>query len=308
MLSDQIVKQLEVPTSVVDVMLDTDAYNEIDDQFAIAYALLSPERMRVVGICAAPFFNRRSTSPQDGMERSYDEILKLLSLMNKPELSSIVYRGSEAYLSNEQTPISSPAAEQIVSAAREHSPENPLYVVALGALTNVASAILLDKKAMTENTVIVWLGGHSLECEHTKEFNMHQDVAAARVLFGCGAPLVQLPCQGVVSDLKSTEPELRYWLEKKNPLADYLMNNTIEYQKARAGSAWSKVIWDVSAVAWLMNEKNQMMASRIIPSPIPQYDFHYSFDFNRHPIRYVYRVNRDAIFTDLFKKLQNAEG
>ena len=37
---------------------------------------------------------------------------------------------------------------------------------------------------MVENTVIVWLGGHALECEHTKEFNMQQDVAAARVVFG----------------------------------------------------------------------------------------------------------------------------
>lgn len=304
MLNEQLVKQLKAPTSMADMILDTDAYNEIDDQFAIAYALLSPEKIHVEGICAAPFFNRRSSGPQDGMERSYDEILKLLALMNKEDMVDLVYRGSTAYLPDEQTPVLSPAAEQIVAAAQKHSYENPLYVVALGALTNVASAILLDKKAMTENTVIVWLGGHALECEHTKEFNMQQDVAAARVVFGCGAPLVQLPCVGVVSDLKSTEPELRFWLEGKNPLADYLMNNTIEYQKARAGSAWSKVIWDISAVAWVLDAECRMMASRIIPSPIPQYDHHYSTDFNRHPIRYVYRVNRDAIFTDLFRKLQ----
>ena len=304
MLNERIVKSLSSPKGIVDVMLDTDAYNEIDDQFAIAYALLSPEKIRVVGICAAPFFNRRSNGPEDGMEKSYDEILKLLALMNKEDMVDRVYRGSTAYLPDEKTPVSSVAAERIVAAAREHSPEQPLYVVALGALTNVASAILMDLNAMKENTVVVWLGGHALECEHTREFNMQQDVAAARVLFGCGVPLVQLPCVGVVSDLKSTEPELRFWLEGKNPLADYLMNNTIEYQKARAGSAWSKVIWDISAVAWVLDEECRMMSSRLIPSPIPQYDHHYSQDFNRHPIRYVFRVNRDAIFTDLFRKLQ----
>ena len=32
-------KNLEAPTRIVDAVLDTDAYNEIDDQFAIAYLL-----------------------------------------------------------------------------------------------------------------------------------------------------------------------------------------------------------------------------------------------------------------------------
>ena len=47
-------KNLEAPTRIVDAVLDTDAYNEIDDQFAIAYLLKNQDRIRIRGFCAAP--------------------------------------------------------------------------------------------------------------------------------------------------------------------------------------------------------------------------------------------------------------
>ena len=52
----------------VRIVLDTDTYNEIDDQFAVVYSLLSPEKIDVEAIYAAPFFNSRSSGPGDGME------------------------------------------------------------------------------------------------------------------------------------------------------------------------------------------------------------------------------------------------
>lgn len=72
-------------------MLDTDAYNEIDDQFAILYAMLSPEKIDLQAIYAALFYNGRSSSPADGMEKSYQEILKICGLTGRdPEASSSV--------------------------------------------------------------------------------------------------------------------------------------------------------------------------------------------------------------------------
>ena len=75
MTQEQYLKNLMPPTGTVDVLLDTDAFNEIDDQFAISYLLLAKEKLNTVGICAAPFFNSLSDGPADGMEKSYDEIL-----------------------------------------------------------------------------------------------------------------------------------------------------------------------------------------------------------------------------------------
>ena len=306
---EQYLKNLRVPEGPVDVILDTDAYNEIDDQFAIAYLLLSKEKLNTVGICAAPFLNKKSTSPADGMEKSYAEILKILQLMGRKDTEAFVFHGSENYLPDEETPVVSPAARMMAERARLYSPEKPLYILAIGAITNVASAILLDREAMTQNTVVVFLGGHSLDWPDTKEFNMRQDIAAARVVFESQVPLVMLPCAGVVSELRTTGPELRLWLENANPLADYLYRNTVkEAESYAAGTAWSRCIWDVSTVAWLLNDRNNMMRAYEIPAPVIEYSAHYSTPRNRHRIGYVFTVNRDAIFTDLFEKLRRAQG
>lgn len=58
--------------------VSSDLFNEVDDQFAPAYALRSPE-LSVEAIYAAPFYKARSESPKNGMEKSYGEILRLLA-------------------------------------------------------------------------------------------------------------------------------------------------------------------------------------------------------------------------------------
>lgn len=300
----QYLRNLTPPAKPVDVVLDTDAFNEIDDQFAISYLLKCGDKLNVKGICAAPFFNHHSTGPDDGMEKSYQEILKLLKLMDRQALESLVYRGSEQYLPNEQTPVISPAAKFMAELSKNYSPENPLYIVAIGAITNVASAILLEPE-MTQRCVVVWLGGHGTHISRgASEFNMQQDIPAARIVFGCGIPLVQLPCFGVVDRFSTSRYELAHWLKGKNPLCDYLYENTVaEAESYAAGKPWTRVIWDVTAVAWLMNEKMPFMRQRLIPSPVPQYDKHYSLEPDRHLISYVYEVDRDALFEELFKRL-----
>ncbi|GAB1453609.1 hypothetical protein MASR2M47_36650 [Draconibacterium sp.] len=52
------------------MVLDTDTYNEVDDQFALAYALLSPDKIDLQAIYAAPFHNDRSENAGDGMEKA----------------------------------------------------------------------------------------------------------------------------------------------------------------------------------------------------------------------------------------------
>ncbi len=296
-----LLRKLQHPEGKVDVVLDTDAYNEIDDQYAIAYMLKHGEKLNVQAIFAAPFFNENSSDPMDGMEKSYQEILHLLELMAREEMKPKVFRGSEQYLTDEKTPVYSAAAERLCELAMEHSVDQPLYVVGIGAITNVASAILMNPEII-DRMVLVWLGGHALHWPDTKEFNMYQDVTAARVVFGCGVPLVQLPCMGVVSAFAVSEAELNYWLKGKNDLCDYLVQHTIDAMPKSAGKPWSRTLWDVTAVAWLTGN---FMESVLIPSPIPEYDNHYGSDVTRHFIRYVYNINRDALIRDLIEKLAN---
>ena len=303
---EDIIRRLEPVQGRVDAVLDTDAFNEIDDQFALAYLLAYPERVNLLAITAAPFFNERSTSPEDGMLKSYDEIIKVSRLCGRNDAKELAYLGARKYLPDGNTPVDSPAARRIAELALQHGADEPLYVVAIGAITNVASALLMEP-AINNRIVVVWLGGHSLEWPDTAEFNMRQDVAAARVVWKSAVPLVMLPCQGVVSAFSVSGPEFEAWLIGKNGKCTYLAQNAISSMAFCQHRPWSRVLWDVCAAAYLVNDNERFLRSRLIRAPFPQYDNHYSqTEFTPHPVRYVWAVNRDSLLTDMIERLTRA--
>ena len=300
MTNEAFLKNLEVPKGKIDVVLDTDAYNEIDDQFAISYLIKNTQKFNVKGITAAPFFNSHSTSFADGMIKSYNEIINLLKLAGREDLIKHVYKGSDKVLDNENTPVVSDAAYFLAELANEYDEENPLYIVAIGAITNVASAFIVNP-SMKDKVVVVWLGGHAQHVPHAKEFNLYQDVPGARVIFNSGCPLVQLPCWGVVDNFRVSKADLETFLKGKSPLADYLAKHSIEEADSYAlGKPWTRVIWDVTAVAWLLNDGERFMKSDIRPCPDVSDDYKYVYKENRHAFRYVYSIERDALMEDLF--------
>ena len=85
------------------VVIDTDAANEIDDQFALAWALLSPTQLDVLAVYPAPFSfaHRRAALPHApadaapfnppavGMQRSYDEILNVYDKLGLPSAGRV---------------------------------------------------------------------------------------------------------------------------------------------------------------------------------------------------------------------------
>ena len=297
----RLIRRLEKPKGRVDVVIDTDTYNEIDDQFALSYLIKSDEKLNLKAIYAAPFFNEKSTGPADGMEKSYQEIMNVLTLLEREDLKQVVYRGSTEYMPSETEPVISDAAKDLAERAMNYTEEHPLYVVAIAAITNVASALLLNPD-IKNRIVLIWLGGNATNWPDNKEFNLYQDVAGARIVFGCGVPLVQLPCMGVVSAFTTSGPELEYHLRGKNKLCDYLVNvTTTEAAACNGGPVWTRPIWDVTAVAWLLD--GDFEEDCLIHSPIPEYDNRYAFDNNRHFIKYVYHIKRDKLFADLFAKL-----
>lgn len=294
--TELLLNRLAPPAGKIRMVLDTDTYNEIDDQFALVYALCSKDRMEVEAIYAAPYFNDRSTGPKDGMEKSYEEILQLLKRMNvSPD--GFVFKGSESYLPGAFTPCPSAAAEDLVKRAMA-SGDEPLYVAAIGAITNVASAILMEPKII-EKIVVVWLGGHAPYWPTAKEFNQGQDIHASRLLFDCGVPFIQIPCHPVASHLTTTVAELDLHYPKMGAVGKYLIDSFKGYSSDHF--AWSKEIWDLSAIAWLVNDA--WVPSDIIHSPILTDQLTYSHDPSRHFIRVARQLDRNAIFRDVFNKL-----
>jgi inosine-uridine nucleoside N-ribohydrolase len=292
--------RLEYPEGRLRMVLDTDTYNEIDDQFAVVYSLLAPERLQVEAIYAAPFSNDRSSGPGDGMEKSYEEILRLLERL-KVKQEGLVYHGSTAYLTGRKEAERSPAALDLVERAMQSEEDNPLYVVAIGAITNVASAMLIEPEIIRK-IVVVWLGGNPIHVPETREFNLMQDPRASQLMFDSGVPLVQIPCLGAASHLLTTKVELEDAIRGRNAISDFLYERFCEYSDNHF--AWAKEIWDISTIAYLLNR--EWVPSLLQPSPILKDDLTYRSEPGRHPIRVAWLVRRNPVFRDLFTRLQSA--
>jgi purine nucleosidase len=288
---------LEPPAGPVRVVIDTDTYNEIDDQFALVYALRSRERLAVEAIYAAPFHNQRSSGPADGMRKSLAEIERVLArLGGHAELPLL--EGAADWLPTPLRPVASPAVDDLIARARAPH-DTPLYVIAIGAITNVASALLADP-GIAERIVVVWLGGHPHNWHHTREFNLKQDVAAAQVVFDCGVPLMHVPCINVAEHLRTTQAEMERFVRGAGAIGDYLYEIYSAYYDDHF--ARSKELWDLAAVAWLVNPG--WFDSVLVPSPILNADLTWGSGEGRHSIRVLRSLKRDAIFADLFRKLE----
>ncbi len=169
---------LEPPRGKVRAVLDTDTYNEIDDQFAIVQMLLSPNSIELEAIYAAPFHNARSTDAGDGMEQSYHEILRLLQRLNRTP-DGFVYRGARQFMGSAKKTVPSEAVADLVQRARAARTDDPLYIVAIGAITNVASA-LLEAPEIIDRVIVVWLGGARLNWPHTGNSTSGKTLAPRR--------------------------------------------------------------------------------------------------------------------------------
>ena len=293
-------QRLRPPAGRVRMVLDTDTYNETDDQFAVVHALLSPERLAVEAIYAAPFHNERCDGPGHGMELSYREILRLLERLGRSP-DGFAFRGATDYLGAGGAARDSAAVRDLVARGRAAPADDPLYVVAIGAITNVAAALLLEP-ALVEKIVVVWLGGHALHWPDTREFNLRQDLAASRTVLDCGVPLVLVPCMGVTSHLLTSVPEIERHVAPHGELGAFLATRFKEMRGDHF--AWTRVLWDVVTIAWLLD--SSWVPSELVPSPLLTDQCTWSVDRRRHLIRCASFVHRDPIFRDLFRKLAAA--
>ena len=229
--------RLIIPKGRLRLIIDTDAKNEVDDQFALAWALMDEERFIVEAVYAAPFahdcqkhisesdeIKEKANSligyadnPADGMRQSYEEIVRVFNLLDKDYRGKVFY-GSETYIKNHE-PVISEAAKDLVE--RVNRSEDVIYIAAIGAITNIASAILLDP-GIVNKIVVIWLAGQPLEFGHGIEFNMMQDIEASQIILNSGVPLILIPCMNVAALLSASAEELKKNLEGKNPICDYL--------------------------------------------------------------------------------------
>ncbi len=167
----------------INVILDTDTYNECDDQFALAYMLLSQNKFNIEAITVAPYHHDNDISVEEGQEKSYREILKICNWLNF-DTKNKVFKGSNGYIENGYNETNE-AVEKIIEIVKKNE---KTYIMAIGAITNVALAIQ-KAPSIVDKIEIIWLGGHSPICNNNKEFNFRQDVQAIKEIFSSKAKL-----------------------------------------------------------------------------------------------------------------------
>jgi purine nucleosidase len=319
MNADWYASRLQLPNRRLSVVIDTDAANEIDDQFALAWALSRSDRLNILGIYATPFSfaHRRAmypkasfdappfNSPDVGMERSFEEILRVQELLGLTNRAP-VFRGSPGYLTSLERPIASEATEHLIATALSMPPNEPLYVVALGCATNVASAMLLAPEIM-QKIVVVWTSAFPSHAPHVNQsFNLEQDVLASQWLYDSGVPLVYLPGYHVGAQLRLSFAEVERFIAPCGEIGRYLhalfANNPLWAITGRPeGAAHSWVIWDLINIAWLLDPT--WVSSHIVPTPVLGVDLHWYSRPIARPMREAFGVQRDAIFNDFFASI-----
>ena len=277
----------------INIILDTDTYNECDDQFAVSYMLKSQDRFNIEAITIAPYHHENDISIQEGQEKSYQEVLKICKWLNF-DTEDKVFKGSTGYIENRYDEINE-AVDKIIEVSNKNE---KTYIVAIGAITNVALAI---KKApnIINKIEVIWLGGHSPYYKDNDEFNFRQDVQAVKDVFNSGAKITVIPCKGVASNLKISIYELQHYLKGKSELCDYLCSRF--YNDEIHGIQTRRVIWDISAIAYLINK--EWFEEKKMSCPEINKDLSYDFKENDRKINFVTYLDSDKIYENLFKKL-----
>ena len=278
----------------INLILDTDTYNECDDQFALSYLIKSKNLFNIEAITVAPYSHtKRDLTVRDGQELSYNEILKICNWLNF-DTNNKVFKGSMDYIQNGYDEKNN-AVNKIIEIALKN---NKTYILGIGAITNIALAIKKEPKIVNK-IEIIWLGGNELGYEDNLEYNFRQDVEAVKIVFESKVKLTILPCRNIVSELRIDINTLKKYLENKSELCNYLIERF--YNDGYHGVQESRVIWDISVIAYMINKK--WFETEQISCPNIRKDTSYEVTDNRHNITFVTKLDRNKIYEDLFNKL-----
>jgi inosine-uridine nucleoside N-ribohydrolase len=281
------------------VIINTDAKNEADDQFAIVHALLSPS-LEIRGVIAAHFGTSRSDR---SMEESREEIDLLIDLLGDEHRVTVANGAPEA-IANEQTPTDSAGAQLIIAESNLATAQEPLFVAFLGPLTDMASAILLDPEIVHRDVVVIWIGGvgyGGVEAYPGIEFNLRNDIAAANVVYDSGITVWQVP-SNVYSMVSVSYTELEEKIGATSKLADYLISQMAEWNRVHhPGPIESRSLGDSPAISLLLYPRGGNF--RILPAPRFGQEGHY-LPGSGHPIRVVESVDVRFLVEDMFAKIR----
>lgn len=273
------------------VIIDTDAKNEIDDIWAVALAIISPDRFEIEGFVASNFDNERPEAGPDSVEASAREIETILA---KAGLTGRypIKRGSPP-IRYQYEPSESEGVDFIIERAMASTPEDPLWIVGLGSATNLASAYLKEPR-ITERIRVFW-HFRTRWPEQCWNFNVIGDVRAARLVFHSDLPFV----------LFDTGTHLSCPMEfsKKFVAFGELGRYLHEY---RFESAWyqqpDKGFFDLGDIAALIDP--ELASWEVVDCPEVNWDLAYRHRKTKGKILRCYDIDREGTMQLLYERLK----
>ncbi len=166
-------------------LIDTDAANEIDDLYAIALAVASPGRFAIEGFVATHFAQKAGPESIVQSQRAIHEVLSAAGVDGR---YAVKLGGNPmAYRS---VPSESEGVDFIIERAHHGDAAHPLWVIGLGAATNLASALVKDPTIAPKVRYVFHARSPETWPTRSVQFNVSGDINAARVLLASRVPLV----------------------------------------------------------------------------------------------------------------------
>jgi inosine-uridine nucleoside N-ribohydrolase len=218
------------------MVLDCDTKNEIDDQFAIAYAYKSPH-VKLEGVISV---QNQGNHGVESIDIYHDEAKRVLRLAGG---KCSAYKGSRHPVSSLKKPDINSGVEYIIESARIW--RRDVTIVATGPATNIANACLAAPDIM-KRTNVVWIGGFRSNEEmrrKPRECNFVNDKKGAGVMFDADLHLTLLPGFGVADRMMMQVDYFAEQLKARGlPLTRYLAK-LIDSVPQR-----HRILWDIAAV------------------------------------------------------------
>lgn len=288
----------------VRVIVHTDCKNEADDQYAVAHHLMTP-RFDVKGLVAGHFWKNPQQYGELGTaQASYDEIIKVMDLMGLKDQYPVKL-GAPRGLEDEKTPIDSEGARLIIEEAMKDD-KRPLYIACQGAVTDVASALLM-KPEIADRMTVIWIGGGDYP-KGGFEFNLMMDIHAVNVIFSSKVPVWQVP-MSLYKVMAVSLAELQLKVRPCGEIGKYLFEQMVDFNHvaAKYEMAWPHgEIWglgDQGTIAVLMEELEKVSYD-LVPAPRIAEDMTYIHGQNNREIRVYNYLDARLTLEDFFAKLQ----
>ena len=275
------------------VIVNTDAKNEADDQFAIVHAVLTPS-FDLHGIIPAHFGTGKSAT---SMQDSHDETMLLLRLMGL-EGDVRVEAGATHAMLDELTPADSPGARLIIEQAMKDD-DRPLHVAFYGPVTEMASALLLEPKIEDRGVRVIWIGGGAWP-NGGREYNLSNDIHAANVVMKSKLEVWQVP-RSTYRTMSVSYAELIEKVYPQGEIGKYLIDQLIEHNARTRPEMEYRSLGDSPCIGIILDPECGRFSWR--PAPTFDEQMHYIHTGQYCPIRVYENVNTHFIHEDLFAKL-----